>query len=78
RYDVKSCPKPTFRFYNEFFKITGLPSASEYIYGQVTAVRTWSGTLYIFLGDSQILPIRLSDLTDCTAADLKNLIRSHK
>ena len=78
RYDVKSCPKPTFRFYNEFFKVTGLPSASEYIYGQVTAVRTWSGTLYIFLGDSQILPIRLSDLTDCTAADIKNLIRSHK
>ncbi|MBO7632801.1 MAG: hypothetical protein J6S72_00225 [Lachnospiraceae bacterium] len=78
RYDVKSGPKPTFRFYDEFFKVTGLPSASEYIYGQVTAVRTWSDTLYIFLGDSQIMPIRLSDLTDCTAADLKNLIRSRK
>ena len=52
RYDVKSQPSPTFRFYDEFFKVTGLPSASEYIYGQVTAVRIWGGVLYIFLGSA--------------------------
>ena len=78
RYDVKAGPDPTFRFYDEFFKVTGLPSASEYIYSQVTAVRIWSGTLYIFLGSSQVLPIRIEDLTGCTAAELKKMIRSHK
>ncbi len=78
RYEIKTGPNPTFRFYDEFFKVTGLPSASEYIYGQVTAVHTWSGTLYIFLGSDQVLPIRIGDLTGCTAADLKNLIRSRK
>ncbi len=78
RYDVKSQPNPTFRFYDEFFKVTGLPSASEYIYGQVTAVRIWGGVLYIFLGSAQVLPIKIEDIKCCTANELKDMIRSHK
>ena len=78
RYDVKSGPNPTFRFYNEFFKVTGLPSASEYIYGQVTGVYIWSGVLYIFLGSAQVLPIKIEDIKCCTANELKAMIKSHK
>ena len=78
RYDVKSGPNPTFRFYDEFFKVTGLPSASEYIYGQVTGVYIWSGVLYIFLGSAQVLPIKIEDIKCCTANELKAMIKSHK
>lgn len=74
RYSVKEKPTAVFKFYDEYFTVSGLSTASEYIYGQITKVRSFKNSVYIFAGDSHALIIRKEDLGDTSVSDLKKLI----
>ena len=74
RYDVKSHPAPTFRFYKEYFEVSGLRSAGQYIYGQITALRSYKNSVYLFVGDDTVLIIRKEDITEEQIAKIKELM----
>ncbi len=75
RFDVKSGPEPTFYFYNDYLRISGITGNGEYIYDQITEIREWQDAIYLFLGDAQAYPIRKEDLGGCTFNDLKQLVK---
>ena len=73
RYDVKSNPAPVFYFYRNYMRISGITGSGEYIYDQITELREWQGVVYMFLGGTQVYPIRKEDMTGCTLSDIKKL-----
>ncbi len=75
RYSVKSAPAPTFNFYKDYLKVSGITGNGEYIYEQITELHEWQGVIYLFLGDAQVYPIRKEDLSGCTYSDIKKLVR---
>lgn len=75
RYSVKEKPTAVFKFYDEYFHVSGLPTAGEYIYGQVTGIRSFGHAVYIFVGDAQALIIRKEDLGSVHISELRQLIR---
>ncbi len=75
RFDIRKHPEPTFKFYDEYFTVTGLSTAGEYLYAQVTLVSSFKNTVFIFIGDNNALMISKDDLKECTVDDLKKLIR---
>lgn len=78
RYDVKSCPTATFRFYKEYFTVSGLITSGEFVYEQVTSVNTFRSSVYLYLSDTQVLVLRREDLGGTTVKQLKDLINSAK
>lgn len=75
RYDVKSHPTATFRFYSEYFEVSGLRSAGQYIYKQITAIRSFKDSIYVYIGDDTILVIRKKDITEEQFTTLKCKIK---
>lgn len=75
RYDVKSHPTATFRFYDEYFEVSGLRSAGQYIYKQITAIRSFKDSIYVYIGDDTILVIRKKDITEEQLTTLKSKIK---
>lgn len=74
RYGVKEKPTAVFKFYDEYFTVSGLTTAGEYIYGQVTKIRSFSHSLFIFTGDSHALIIRKEDLGDTSVRQIRELV----
>lgn len=75
RYNVKEKPTAVFKFYDEYFTVSGLVTAGEYIYKQVTKVRSFRSSLYIFVGDSQAFIIRKEAMENVSIADIKQLCK---
>lgn len=59
---VKEKPVALFRFYEEFFTVSGIDSISEYIYSQITAVKSFKNYLYIYMSEQHALIIDLNNL----------------
>jgi len=78
RYDAKNKPVAQFKFYDEFFSMTGAGSMSEYSYEQVTSVRMWQNYLYLFFGTDQGVFVDKESFTEEELVRLVTHIKSKK
>lgn len=74
QYETKQKKTAHFRFFDEYFTLSGLGSISEYIYTQVTEVRVNKGMIYLYLGNENALIIDSETLSGTTVAELKKKI----
>lgn len=75
QFNVKEKPTAVLKFYDEYFTVSGLFAPRDYIYGQVTAVRSFVHSVYIFVGDTHALIIRREDMNGISVRELRTLIR---
>lgn len=64
QYDIKAKKKAVFRFYEEYFTMSGINSISEFIYPQITSVRRYRGYMYLYMSDSYAVMIDINDISD--------------
>lgn len=64
QYNTKAKPVAELRFYDEYFDVLGLGSRSEYIYKQVTMVRTYKTCMYLYLGNEHAMIVDLTSLPE--------------
>lgn len=73
---LKTKDKPTalFRFYEEFFTVSGLDSISEYIYPQITAVKGYKNYMFIYMSEQHALILDLNKLPSEKDEELMRLL----
>lgn len=49
QYEAKSKHEASFKFYSEYFTMSGIGSISEYIYEQITSVRTYKNYIILYM-----------------------------
>lgn len=64
QYDVKSKKQATFRFYEEYFTMSGVNSISEFIYAQIISVKRYKNYIYLYMSDTYAVMIDFNDSTD--------------
>lgn len=75
QYYVTQKKTATFRFYKDYFTMSGIDSITEFIYEQITSVRTFKGYLYLYMSDTYAVII---DMDEQPVEQLKNLIKMIK
>lgn len=76
QYDVKSKKQATFRFYNDYFTMTGVNSISEFIYEQITSVRTYKNYMYLYMSDTYAVMVDIDNLSDEDENKVVSLIKT--
>ena len=66
RYEIKKKKSVTavYRFYDEFFTLSGIDSIAEYIYPQVFKMANYQGYLLLYISDDNALVIDVEKLPD--------------
>lgn len=76
RYTSNGIQTASYAFFEEHFEVRGLNTSSEYIYPQITEIRTFDEYIYLYLGDNQVYIIDKSTVE--SPSGLTAFLKSHR